>query len=113
VTVTSVIEGRPEQLLWAGGGGLGATVFLTFVAMASGGPLGVGDVKCGGLMLGAVLGWAGGGAALLVGAIGTFGGAAAFALLLRRAGGTDQPLPLGPFLFAGSLVGVLLCGPCT
>lgn len=89
---------------------LGAGFFVLFLITPQG--FGFGDVKLA-LALGAVLGWSGWGILL----VGTFAGCLLFALygigliLTRRASGTTA-IPLGPFLLAGTLVGVLL-GSCT
>jgi leader peptidase (prepilin peptidase) / N-methyltransferase len=84
------------------------TIFYLILALASGGGLGAGDVKLGGL-LGLVLGWLSWPAPFE----GTFLGWSAAAItwiVLRfvRHRARYSPLPMGPFLLFGALVVVLL-----
>jgi leader peptidase (prepilin peptidase)/N-methyltransferase len=92
--------------------GLGAwLVLIGGLWLISGGRgMGFGDVKVA-PVLGATLGWLGVGPAL-VGLLAAFllGGLLSAVLLLRRRAGRRSKIPFGPFLFAGTLVGVFVGG---
>ncbi|GGK93640.1 prepilin peptidase [Mangrovihabitans endophyticus] len=81
------------------------------VAVASGGRLGLGDVK-----LAAVLGWLLGSVSwsalgLGLGLAHAINGSVAVTVLTARRAGRDHRLPLGPALLTGALVALLVCGP--
>lgn len=85
----------------------GAGLFAVFLLAAATGPLGGGDIKLAGLV-GAYLGWAGGGGAVVLGVVVTVVSAAVVAgigLGLRRMS-RDSNLAYGPFLLLGCLIGV-------
>jgi len=85
----------------------GAALFAFFLLVATTGPLGGGDIKLAGLV-GAYLGWAGGGGAVVLGVVVTVVSAAVVAgigLSLRRMR-RDSHLAYGPFLMLGCLIGV-------
>lgn len=85
----------------------GLGLFGLLLVAAATGPVGGGDIKLAGLV-GAYLGWAGGGAAVLLGILVTAVSAAVVAggaLALRRMS-RDSALAYGPFLLLGALAGV-------
>lgn len=77
------------------------------IALLPGGNLGMGDVKLA-AVLGLLLGWLGWGAVLL-GAVlpHLISGPVAMVLLLRGDAGRRSPLPLGPALLAGAVLGTV------
>ena len=85
-------------------------LFLAYAVMAVAWPggMGMGDVKLAGV-LGAFLGFSGW-AALIVGAFGAFvlGGLVSIALLLLKRVSRKGGIPFGPWMIAGSWVGLVL-----
>ncbi len=104
----AVVEGRWDDLLRAGLGGLVLFGIYFLLVLVNPRGMGLGDVKLAGV-LGLALGWIGWGA-LAVGAFlgfllgGLFGGVL---MLLRRAG-RKSAIPFGPFMLAGALISVLV-----
>jgi len=100
-------NGHWAALGWAVGGGVG--LLLVFLAAATWGSAGFGDVKLAGL-LGMYLGWAGGLGALLLGVFVAAGSAAlvGIGLLLARRIQAGGYLSYGPFMLLGCGVGVAL-----
>jgi leader peptidase (prepilin peptidase)/N-methyltransferase len=85
---------------------LGGAYFLLFLLNPHG--LGFGDVKLA-PGLGAVLGWYGWGTVLLGTFAGfLFGGLYGLGLVLARRAGRRTTIPFGPFLIAGTFVGLLI-----
>lgn len=88
----------------------GVALFLTYLVLHLVNPsgMGFGDVKLA-PSLGLALGWYGWGA-LLLGTLAAFGLGAAAGLVLLALGRADRrtPLPFGPFMLAGALMGLLL-----
>lgn len=82
--------------------------FYLLLAVASGGGLGAGDVKLGGL-LGLSLGWASWSAVLIGTLLGWLIGAVTWlALRLIRRTPPESALPMGPFLLLGAVLAVTL-----
>ncbi|MFQ5899881.1 MAG: prepilin peptidase [Candidatus Methylomirabilia bacterium] len=81
---------------------LGGGIFLVII-LVSGGGMGGGDMKLG-AMMGAFLGWKVTLLALLLAVV--LGGTVAVVLLLTGVRGRKDPVPFGPFLAVGSLVGL-------
>jgi leader peptidase (prepilin peptidase)/N-methyltransferase len=81
---------------------LGGGVFLVII-LASGGGMGGGDMKLG-AMLGAFLGWKVVLVALFVAVL--LGGVLAIALLTTGIRRRKDPIPFGPFLALGGVVGL-------
>jgi leader peptidase (prepilin peptidase)/N-methyltransferase len=81
-------------------------MFYLLLALASGGGLGAGDVKLGGL-LGLALGWLSWSAIVTATFLGWFAAALVW-LLLRMTRGRPRGslLPMGPFLLLGALITV-------
>ncbi|MEU6081460.1 prepilin peptidase [Streptomyces sp. NPDC047108] len=91
-----------------GGAGLGAAYLVLFLIHPSG--MGFGDVKLA-LTLGVALGWYGW-PLLFAGAFAgfLFGALYGVGLLLARRAGRKTALPFGPFMIAGTLLGLMLGG---
>ncbi|GAA0579774.1 prepilin peptidase [Streptomyces crystallinus] len=91
-----------------GGLALGGAYFVLFLVNPAG--LGFGDVKLA-VGLGVALGWYGWGI-LFTGAFAGFaaGGAYGLGLILARRAGRRAAIPFGPFMIAGSYLGLLLGG---
>jgi leader peptidase (prepilin peptidase)/N-methyltransferase len=82
---------------------VGGGLFLVII-LASGGGMGGGDMKLG-AMLGAFLGWQIVLLTIFLAVLG--GGLVALLLLATRTRGRKDPVPFGPFLAAGGVVGLL------
>ncbi|MDO8383370.1 MAG: prepilin peptidase [Microbacterium sp.] len=106
--IPAVLAGDVQRLgmLAAGAGILFAAYALMAVAWPGG--MGMGDVKLAGV-LGAFLGFSGW-AALIVGAFGAFvlGGIVSIALLALKRVSRKGGIPFGPWMIAGSWVGLVL-----
>lgn len=96
----AVLQGRGVPALLSA---LGAGALIALIVIVSRGGMGVGDVKLAALM-GAFLGWPGIAVALFCGFM--VGGTVGMALLALRLRGRKDPIPFGPALAAGSLVGL-------
>ena len=103
--VANLASGRVSWLDSLIGIALGGGLFLIII-LASGGGMGGGDMKLG-AMLGAFLGWKVVLVALFVAVV--LGGALAIALLVTGKRRRKDPIPFGPFLALGGVVG-LFCG---
>lgn len=106
--VPAILAGDLERLgIMAAGSGI---LFIAYAVMAVAWPggMGMGDVKLAGV-LGAFLGFSGW-AALAVGAFGAFvlGGLVSIALLLLKRVSRKGGIPFGPWMIAGSWVGLVL-----
>ena len=106
--ISAVLRAEVSGILRALVGMVALAAFYLVVALASGGGLGAGDVKLGGL-LGLALGWQGWSAIVAGTFLGWF--AAALMLMLLRAA-RRQPLggqlPMGPFLLFGAFLAISL-----
>jgi len=106
----ALLAGDPGALLRAGVGAASLFAFYLVLALVKPGAMGLGDVKLAGA-LGLYLGWLGWGE-LAVGAFAAFllGGLVSVVLLatgrVQRGGG----IPFGPWMLAGTWVGVLVGG---
>lgn len=110
--VLSVADGDRTWTAVATAGAWGVGLFVLLLVTAVTGPVGGGDIKLAGLV-GAYLGWADGGSAVLLGILVTALSAAVVAavgLALRRMS-RDSALAYGPFLLLGALVGVAVTLP--
>jgi len=89
-------------------GAFGASAFLLVAALVHPAGMGMGDVKLAGV-LGAFLGFSGW-AALVVGAFGAFvlGGVVSIVLLVLKRVSRKGGIPFGPWMIAGSWVGLVL-----
>jgi leader peptidase (prepilin peptidase) / N-methyltransferase len=85
--------------------------FYLVLALVSGGGLGAGDVKLGGL-LGLALGWLGWSALLMATALGWLAAALVWLLLsVIRSRSHGSTVPMGPFLLFGALVAIIVVAP--
>lgn len=100
--VANLVSRQVPWLESAIGVAVGGGVFLLII-LASGGGMGGGDMKLG-AMLGAFLGWKSTLFAIFVGVI--LGGALALVLLASGRYGRKDPVPFGPFLALGGVVGL-------
>ncbi|CAM3756162.1 prepilin peptidase [Kibdelosporangium persicum] len=108
LATSAILDSRESDFLRALAGMAIIFVFYLILALASGGGLGAGDVKLGGL-LGLALGWLSWTALITATFLGWI--AAALAWLVLRAvwrRPRDSPLPMGPFLVLGTLVTVIV-----
>jgi len=106
--VPAILAGDLERLgIMAAGSGI---LFIAYAIMAVAWPggMGMGDVKLAGV-LGAFLGFSGW-AALVVGAFGAFvlGGVVSIVLLVLKRVSRKGGIPFGPWMIAGSWVGLVL-----
>ena len=106
LATSAVLNSRGPDLLRALAGMTILAAFYLVLALASGGGLGAGDVKLGGL-LGLALGWLGWSALVTATFLGWFVAAIVW-LILRAARRTPRGslLPMGPFLVLGALLAV-------
>jgi leader peptidase (prepilin peptidase)/N-methyltransferase len=101
---SAIINAGGADLLRAAAASGAVTGFYVVLALASGGGLGAGDVKLGGL-LGLALGWMGWQVVLAGVFLGwCFGGVTW--LILRATGVRPRLLPAGPFLLLGAFVAI-------
>lgn len=108
LATSAVLHYRGPDLLRALAGMAILAAFYLVLALASGGGLGAGDVKLGGL-LGFALGWLGWSALVAATFLGWFAAALAWLVLRvvwRRPRGSL--LPMGPFLVLGALLAVVM-----
>jgi leader peptidase (prepilin peptidase)/N-methyltransferase len=106
----AVVRGDLAALAGALLGGAGLFVLYLILAIVSRGGMGMGDVKLA-AVLGLYLGFLGWGN-LLVGAFAAFvfGGVFGLALMLIRRAGRKTQIPFGPWMIAGTWVGVFAGG---
>jgi leader peptidase (prepilin peptidase)/N-methyltransferase len=110
ITLPGVLTGVVANLAWARvpwleslvGIAVGGGLFFVII-IASGGGMGGGDMKLG-AMLGAFLGWKVALFSVFVAVL--LGGALALGLLVSRKRGRKDPIPFGPFLATGGVVGL-------
>jgi leader peptidase (prepilin peptidase)/N-methyltransferase len=104
LVTSAILYSRGPDFLRALAGMAIIAVFYLALALASGGGLGAGDVKLGGL-LGLVLGWLSWSALVTATVLGWFTAALVW-LILRatRRRSRDSLLPMGPFLLLGALL---------
>jgi len=100
--LANLASGRVSWLDSLIGIGVGGGLFLIII-LASGGGMGGGDMKLG-AMLGAFLGWSVVLVAVFVAVL--LGGALAIPLLVTGKRGRKDPIPFGPFLALGGVVGL-------
>ncbi|MFS8104101.1 A24 family peptidase [Lentzea alba] len=106
--VSTAVHGKMSSLLQALAGMAVVAVVYLAIALVTGGELGAGDVKLGGL-LGLALGWLGWPELFAGTVLGWF--VAAFSWLVLRTTGRltrDATLPMGPSLLLGAFVAVCL-----
>ena len=108
LATSAILHSRGPDLLRALAGMVLLAAFYLVIALVSGGGLGAGDVKLGGL-LGLALGWLTWSALVTATFLGWFTAALVWLLLriIRRLS-RDSLLPMGPFLLAGALITVSL-----
>ncbi len=104
--VLGVATGRVSWLDSVAGIAAGGTIFLAIIVASRGG-MGGGDLKLA-AMLGAFLGWQVMLLSILIAVLA--GGAVAVVLLASGRTGRKDPIPFGPFLAAGGVIG-LFWGP--
>ena len=111
LTLACLLGASWEKLAHAGIGALILWVFYALIRLVRPDGMGGGDVKLAGLV-GGYLGWIGWGA-LAVGAFAAFllGGIFGLGLLLVRRSGRRTTLPFGPWILAGSWVGICVGQP--
>jgi leader peptidase (prepilin peptidase)/N-methyltransferase len=108
LATSAVLHSRGPDLLRALAATAVLAAFYLVLALASGGGLGAGDVKLGGL-LGLTLGWMGWSTLLIGVFLGwSLAAVARLALRLTRRIDRDSTMPLGPFLLAGAFVALLV-----
>ena len=108
LATSTILHSRGPDFLRALAGMAASAAFYLALALVSGGGLGAGDVKLGGL-LGLALGWLSWSAVLAATFLGWFAAAVVWLLLRvirRRPGGSL--LPMGPFLLVGALLTISL-----
>jgi leader peptidase (prepilin peptidase)/N-methyltransferase len=107
----AILDGRPEALVSLAVGSAGSFLFFAVLALIRPGGMGWGDVKLAGL-LGLYLGFFGWGQ-LAVGIAAAFllGGIAGIGLLLTRRATRSGALPFGPWMFAGTWIGIIAGAP--
>ncbi|MEV6602782.1 prepilin peptidase [Kutzneria sp. NPDC051319] len=106
--VASVLH--PEDLHDLVRAALGTGILAAFylvLALASGGGLGAGDVKLGGV-LGLALGWSGWSVLIAATFLGWFAAAMWLVVRVARRPPRNSPLPMGPFLLFGALLAITL-----
>lgn len=108
LTLACVLGAGWDRLAHAAIGAVGLWAFYALVRFARPDGMGGGDVKLAALV-GGVLGWVGWGA-LFVGAFAAFvvGGAFGLALVAVRRSGRRTTVPFGPWILAGSWIGILV-----
>lgn len=101
------LSGDIARLALVGIGAVALVLFYALLAFGYRGGMGLGDVKLAGV-LGMYLGWFGLGP-LAVGAFApfVFGGTFALALIIARKAGRKSRIPFGPWMLAGSWVGIV------
>lgn len=106
--IPAVVDGRWDDYLRALLGAVALFAFYFLLAFIYPAGMGFGDVKLAGV-LGLCLGWIGWGA-LVVGAFAgfLFGGVVGGALMAVGRAGRKTALPFGPFMLAGTAVGILV-----
>jgi leader peptidase (prepilin peptidase)/N-methyltransferase len=108
LTTSAILHSRGPDLLRALAGMAILAAFYLVLALVSGGGLGAGDVKLGGL-LGLALGWLSWSALLTATFLGWFAAALIWLLLrITRRQPRDALLPMGPFLLVGALATISL-----
>jgi leader peptidase (prepilin peptidase) / N-methyltransferase len=104
LAMSAVLQSRGVDLLRALAGMAILVAFYLVLALASGGGLGAGDVKLGGL-LGLALGWLGWSALVTATFLGWLAAALAWLVLrVARRRPRGSLLPMGPFLMLGALL---------
>jgi leader peptidase (prepilin peptidase)/N-methyltransferase len=104
LVTSAILNSRGPDLLRALAGMATLAAFYLVLALISGGGLGAGDVKLGGL-LGLALGWLSWSALLTATLLGWLAAAAAWLLMrLVRRKRSDSLMPMGPFLLIGALL---------
>lgn len=107
LATSAILHSRGPDFLRALAGMAILAAFYLVLALASGGGLGAGDLKLGGL-LGLALGWLSWSALITATFLGWFAAALAWLILrLTRRQARGSPLPMGPFLVLGAFVAVL------
>ncbi|MFV0432991.1 MAG: prepilin peptidase [Leucobacter sp.] len=120
-STSTMLATRGGAVRWAFetlGGGIALFVAFLGIVLLRPGAFGGGDVKAA-LMVGCVLGFAGGWTALLIGTVCALGIAAVWGAVLRgrrsrvskNTEGEAAELPFGPCLFAGGWIGAALATP--
>lgn len=104
---SAILHSSMFDLLRALAGMTVLAVFYLSLALISGGGLGAGDVKLGGL-LGLALGWSGWSVLIAATFLGWFAGAAWLVVRMARRRPRNSPLPMGPFLLFGALLAITL-----
>lgn len=108
LATSAILHSRGPDLLRALAGMVLLAAFYLVLALVSGGGLGAGDVKLGGL-LGLALGWLSWSALVTATFLGWFAAALIWLLLrITRRRPRDALLPMGPFLLVGALVTISL-----
>ena len=110
LTVASASADEPQRLARALVAGLTVTVLLGILVLLWPDALGLGDVKVQGLLLAPLLAW-GSWQELCTGLTVTVGLAAAVEVWRITGEYSRGVFALGPFLFAGTMLTVLYCGP--
>jgi leader peptidase (prepilin peptidase)/N-methyltransferase len=107
LVVAALVENRPARIATMVAGAAIALTFMALVFVASRGGMGDGDVRLSPL-LGGYLGWLGLGyvpVGLFIGFL--LGAVVGVAAMVAGSAGRKTALPFGPFLAAGTIVGVL------
>ena len=107
LAASALLSGEPVRLAIAGIGVLALGLFYALLTFGYRGGMGLGDVKLAGV-LGMYLGWVGV-SSLIVGAFAPFllGGVFALLLVVARKAGRKSRIPFGPWMLAGSWLGIL------
>lgn len=107
LVASALLRGEPSNLIVAGIGLVALLAFYAALAFGYRGGMGMGDVKLSGA-LGLYLGYLGLGP-LLIGAFApfVFGGLFALVLVVLKRAGRKSRIPFGPWMLAGSWLGIL------
>ncbi|WP_433240230.1 prepilin peptidase [Streptosporangium sp. CA-135522] len=107
LAVTALLEGRFDDLLRAGLGGLALAAFYLVLFLINPAGMGLGDVKLA-ASLGTALGWLGWDAVVAGAFLGfVAGGLYGVALMVLRRAGRKSEIPFGPFMVAGAFAVIL------
>lgn len=110
LAVPAAVDDQWPDLVRAVLGGVALLAFYLVLALVNPRGMGLGDVKFAGL-LGMGLGWLGWSELLVGGFLGfLLGGLWGLALIVSRRAGRGSSIPFGPFMYAGTILGIVVGG---